>query len=826
MDNNYGTSLDISKEIEHEKKLDKAMKKPPKEPQQADKPAVPGNRFSRYLMPAMILILIIITIFVRLETADMPLFDRQAEQKINQSIISMIQSDLSKEKDILPNEIPKVAEQRYQQAINDPRTEAIIQNTSEKYKTAFRDYSGQIYLYGADSYYYYRQADDYLEDGTEPEQNLPYIYVYFYKFVSTFNRDFTLENAVFYLPIIFAVLSVVILFFIGRKLAGDTGGFIAALFLSLNSSFLLNTRPGFFDTNSFNIFISLLIVLLFIHTIDFRKKSVYAGILLLASLLIFSMIWTGWFYILLILLLYLIIYFFMDFAFVKFRKLTGRKKAYYLSFIGLALISFIFIVDRYKLRILKKLQLDQGFYPSGSLTVAELSGYSINDIAYRFGGYLVLVFVIAVLAYLIYKNLKHIKSMDRYHLFIIIYFLSMALIPLIAKRFTVFFVPAYSLVLGLGVSMAIPYLAKSARQLHLSISRDILKIVFLVLISLFIAYSMNDSLKANMLTVPHMNDAIYNTATAIKYNSSEDAVINLWWDYGYLYEAIAERDVAFHGGSHNNPRIYWIPKALMADDENLSAGILRMLNCGGEKRAVSLLKKEVSKPEAVALLDEILVLDKEQAQGYLQANNFPKNVVKYTHCESPESFFVVGSELQKKVHILDYYANFDFRLNQDKIETKGMQYDEAVSYLMEKNSMKKGEAEDYYMEVRQFDPNEVPITYLRSESQACSLQSEIVTCGNGFRLNKTSMQISHPKGPPQELIYYNQNITRIEYESSDIEYSAIIIDDKSSFLVNPRFDDSVFFSLLYLDGTDLDNFELFSKETNPQRVMAYRIKNI
>jgi asparagine N-glycosylation enzyme membrane subunit Stt3 len=318
-----------------------------------------------------------------------------------------------------------------------------------------------------------------------------------------------------------------------------------------------------------------------------------------------------------------------------------------------------------------------------------------------------------------------------------------------------------------------------------------------------------------------MNDAIYNTALEIKYNTSEDAIIDLWWDYGYLYQAVARRSVSFHGGSFDSSRLHWFASAMLTDDPTSSRNILNMLNCGTENKAVSLLSKHMPREEAVYILHDILSLSgRTEAMNYLSEYSLPEEIADKVFCEPREAVLVIGDELEKKFALMDFYASFDFRLNADKLETEDMEYGEAIAYLSEKHNMTAREAERRYNDVVMFDPGHIRSMPTISDPVPCQ-GDEVIACGNVI-VNISSMEAVISGKCPTALLYYDGNITRVDYDDPEHDYS-VIVKDNNAFLINSKFDGSVLTYLLYFRGAGMDDFELFHEENKPVEVYAYDI---
>jgi len=69
-------------------------------------------------------------------------------------------------------------------------------------------------------------------------------------------------------PVIMAVLTVLVIYFLGRDIGGKEVGLFSAFFLALNSPYIGRTSVGFFDDETVGIFGILLFIFFFLRSID------------------------------------------------------------------------------------------------------------------------------------------------------------------------------------------------------------------------------------------------------------------------------------------------------------------------------------------------------------------------------------------------------------------------------------------------------------------------------------------------------------------------------------------------------------------------------
>ena len=154
--------------------------------------------------------------------------------------------------------------------------------------------------------------------------------------------------------------------------------------------------------------------------------------------------------------------------------------------------------------------------------------------------------------------------------------------------------------------------------------------------------------------------------TWIDETQPDNTVITSWWDFGYLFEQAADRQVTFDGGSQTGGRAFWLGKAMTTDDLELSAGIFRMLDSTGDK-AVDKLTEITGQPgKATDILIDILPKTSGDAQKTLTSKYSltaaqAKEIVSYTHPKNPRPvIFVASSDMLQKAGWWSYFGSWDF----------------------------------------------------------------------------------------------------------------------------------------------------------------------
>lgn len=158
--------------------------------------------------------------------------------------------------------------------------------------------------------------------------------------------------------------------------------------------------------------------------------------------------------------------------------------------------------------------------------------------------------------------------------------------------------------------------------------------------------------------VPMVNDGWVAALTRLRDETPADSVVNSWWDYGYFIKYFAERPVLADGGTLRTRVHYWFAKALIADSETESIGILRMLNCAsdaapepeGSLGAFAALEDAgLSTAVAHTALSRIATLRREEALRYLEGMRLSPDdaaaVLERTHCTPAPAYLLLHDDL-------------------------------------------------------------------------------------------------------------------------------------------------------------------------------------
>ncbi|AMD16758.1 peptide transporter [Methanobrevibacter sp. YE315] len=166
--------------------------------------------------------------------------------------------------------------------------------------------------------------------------------------------------------------------------------------------------------------------------------------------------------------------------------------------------------------------------------------------------------------------------------------------------------------------------------------------------------------------VPGTSDPMWNSMQWINETQSDDTVITSWWDFGYLFEIAADKQVTFDGGSQSGDRAFWLGQAMTTDNLELSAGIFRMLDTSGDKAVDALVNITNDTGKSTDILIDILPKTSSDAQKtlvnkYHLSSSQAKDVIQYTHPSNPRPvIFVASSDMLQKAGWWTYFGEWDF----------------------------------------------------------------------------------------------------------------------------------------------------------------------
>ena len=786
--------------------------------------------------------------------------------------------------------------------------EANIVQLSNYFKSKLQDDSGQTYLVAIDPYFWYRNARNYLEHGFyadieidgqyyDTHRMAPFleedivrrrssyqfggwlgkkfgnlnvlIMVWLYRLVHLFNENISLMAVCFYVPVVISSLAVIPAFLIAKRISGNVGGFFAALMVAIHPFFISRTSGGFADTDPYNVFFPLLITWIFLEAFEAKDKRKRIFLASVSGLCVglFSFAWSGWSFIFLFLIATAGIY-------IIYQIITHRKEfkkdiisilsykpikntlmllvAFFLSS-GVSVVLFTSLktftrafTEYIRFAEMKAVAVTSIWY-NVYTTVAELNPLSWSQIVQQVGGsFLLFIAFVGVLLTLTKKDL-HGRTDIKYAALIMMWFFATTYASTRGVRFILIMVPAFSL--GFGIALGITYnFATKWITKEMQLNKIISCFIVFILLSLLMISPLKTAQATAKNQIPSINDAWYDALTKIRENSPEDAIINSWWDFGHWFKAIADRGVTLDGGGQNQPQAHWLGKLMLTSDEKMSVGILRMLDCGKHYGFMEIENTTNNTIKTMDILYEIITLDKSEAENALLKHGFSNEnisrILKYTHCEPPENYFITSEDMVRKSGVWGHFGSWDFRrasMYQSVKKVKNVS--NGIQILMDKFNLSEETADKFYYEIQtQKADNWVSgwPGYVTNLNSCSKINNNSIQCNQNlggqsivFRINLTTMDAVIPASPvnlyPASLVYPTEKgIDEREYKDNAIPYSIAIIksgDSYQSIMMAPELATSIFTRLFFYDGKGLEHYEKFHDviDVTGARIIVWKI---
>ena len=633
-------------------------------------------------------------------------------------------------------------------------------NVHEDEKQFYRDDNGVVYPQGADSYLFYKQAADLsLGRAVKNASLLQYIYYSVYNLGKIFSRAFSVISAVYYAPLIFGVLSIILIFLVARKAFGETTGFIASFLFSIHYIMLEIFQAGYGDQENLNVMLSLLFIFLLFKAMEsFENKSgnktAIFGILTVLSAWLFAFAWGGYYYIILITLAFLVAYFLLK----LYRKKDYKKLI--ILIIAICLLLLIALVffrqeisgSRLYLRLFTP-KSSYG-YPDWSYRIEELRSSDFKMVLAYSGGWALLIAMLLGIAYLA-KEAKSFLQEDKnaaFRLYIIIYFIASFVGVLLATKAQVYFAFVSIILASAGIS----YLCKIiSRLINAKISKKTspakAEIALIIIVLIALAIFLVPKTLRSVNAPPLMEDSVYLTAKGIRENSSENAVVTSWWDEGHFYNAFTDRKVTVK--AYPEPRImYLLAKAMATNDENLSMGIFKILNCGN-------------------------------AYDPLISQNLSLAIEK-TGCNASQHFLILSSWVKKYAALIYDFGNWNF----------------------------ESQKSDFDMTVR-------PI----GEFEKCQVYADSINCGENYVIDRKNMEAMYKGRQVSFAYASNSTVMLKDRKSNYILILYRVGSGYETVAVRKDILDTMLVRLYFLNGIGLQHFRKFSEITANKRTVAYEI---
>ena len=316
------------------------------------------------------------------------------------------------------------------------------------------------------------------------------------------------------------------------------------------------------------------------------------------------------------------------------------------------------------------------------------------------------------------------------------------------------------------------------------------------------AYSTSNSV------FPGTSDPMWNSMQWINETQPEDTVITSWWDYGYLFEIAADRQVTFDGGSQSGDRAFWLGQAMTTDNLELSAGIFRMLDSSGELAVEKLVNVTGNTGKSTDILIDILPRTPSDAQNTLTSKYGlsaadAKEVVSYTHPDNPRPvIFVASSDMLQKAGWWSFFGAWDF----------DNQTSENYNYFVPTEQVKVNPGQTNKLVLMKEGMQQVNVVIERGTgNNTTQAQVETVNANTGepIKINDT---VQNPLKASNLIVIEDGYIMKNESikNCSDGNYTLLLMGNDNQYtpiLMHNKLNNSMFTQLYLLGGANQNIFE-------------------
>ena len=827
----------------------------------------------KYIFLVPLLLILSVSLYFRLFPAYFPQLKTQArnliEQEINQAVMREVYRKFPQYDPLAKDKLIKTNLAEYKRQHKDE----IGKQTHELYlklKDRFQDESGRTYMMELDCWHWARYVEnlvnlghpgDKVIDGKQfdelmlaPqgyylnwESFLFYFSAFLYKVFSLF-KSVPLFTFLFYLPLLFTAILIVVLWFFSFKQGGYIGAIISCTIVGLYANFIPRSCVGWFDKDVLNIIFPILIIWLYILSqaaCSFRRRlfwvcasSFFVGL--------FCFTWAAWWFVFMIVVIYEAIYL----ALILLRRWLYNKynaglfKAHLLSLSMFLIASLFWVIvfcgfmplgifyNEVKAAVTLSKAVSQSVWPNVYSTVGELKRSDLKEIVSSTGGLFIFIPAVFGMFFLLIRNLFFRRDnvfKRESAILLALWFAGMFYACFQGVRFTVFLLIPLSIFLGWFVNDIYGYLKKKGMKW------PAIFIVLTISISLGISsVDMANKVSRSIFTL--MNDTWYKFLNLMKENTPKDTIVNSWWDFGDWFKVVARRRVIFDGQTQNIPQAYWMAKAILAEKENESMAILRMLNNGGNS-AFEIINGYLKDPlESVLLLESILTLDSGKAREILKdflPASAADRVLILLFDQPANACFVVDNSMVNKIGAISFLGNWNFAkvyiAQNFNIQEKDRIIERLVNLGKDREEMERIYQEAFLIPAKERE-NWIsrPLQFFSGLVRGTEREG-VVFFDNGFFFNIKENTVYTNSGQiPRSLFFCREGgLVEVKYPSANVIFSILLIKTTNGYLsvlLPPELANSLFVRLYFLRGFGLKHFQaVIDSQEGADYIGVYRI---
>ncbi|MFT7616117.1 MAG: asparagine N-glycosylation enzyme membrane subunit Stt3, partial [Candidatus Woesearchaeota archaeon] len=335
---------------------------------------------------------------------------------------------------------------------------------------------------------------------------------------------------------------------------------------------------------------------------------------------------------------------------------------------------------------------------------------------------------------------------------------------------------------------------------------------------------------------PNFDDTWVASMNKIADNSTPDAIITSWWDFGHFFIAASGRGATFDGASQTSPQSHWVGKLLLENNENVSLDILRMSNCGGDQAFDRLLEVTEDTTGGVVvnqiLYDTFGVEDKQTVliEAGLTQEQADYVLEKLACSNPPQNYVIASGDMIGKAPVWSHWGSWSFEkkyvLSNFKEQSvsemaQSLQLNESIiqQYVNDLNAinLKSRTANQRETDLRNQWLAPYP-GYIQTPGGyvvACETQNTTIGCQNGVIVDGQTGAVTsqNPQIKIRRLLFPESGTKITEFPADPTgNIDAVLIPTANGYqmlLAAYPLGNSLFTKMYFLDGIGLTKFTKF-----------------
>lgn len=461
----------------------------------------------------------------------------------------------------------------------------------------------------------------------------------------------------------------------------------------------------------------------------------------------------------------------------------------------------------------------------------------------------VMLFTIMSLGFLlvlIYKK-ETLDINKQHHLLIgiilIIWFVGTIFAATRGVRFVLLVVAPVSIAIGYALEIIYEKITLFFSENYSGKSMMVIKTIAILIVLIIPLSTIKGSMTVTSQFIPNYNAAWDDALLKIRDDSQKNAIVNSWWDFGHWFKYTTERGVTLDGAMQNSPQLHWLGKLLLTDNETVSKGILRMIDCKGNQAFDVVVNTTKDIPVAVDIINKIIVMeDHDKIKELLSSYGIPEKdqekILQYSHCDAPENYLITSDDMVGKGGVWAHFGSWEFyKAEIAAMKLGGMSKEQIVKNLTtrEFRNSSKSDVEKIYNEFARLPTHDhinawiAPWPSFLGEGDCVKGENGTYKCSSGLILdiNEGECYTERPNGRehPMKCSYIDQknNFVMKRYNESIINVQgrnigAMFYPNGESMhvvMMEPELVGSMFARLFYMQGHGLKYFDLFTETHSP-----------